>query len=116
LTKGKRRLHTTAAAVSSQLVSMPKTTTSAWRFEAEEVAREDALNDDLSGSWFLRRVVSAEKSEGGFGKSFIRESVDGDAIVKRERSIFAEKTKKERKNEENRVVPERSTNVHPISI
>jgi len=60
---------------------------------------EDVVNGDLSGSWFLRRLVSAEKSEGGFGKSFIRKSVDGDAIVTRESSIFAERVKKERREQ-----------------
>jgi len=94
---------------------MPKTTTSAWRFEAERVAQEDAVNDDLSGSWFRRRVVSAEKSEGGFGKSFIRESVDGDAIVKRESSIFAERMKKERR-EQSLFLKEAHQTFHPISI
>lgn len=76
---------------------MPKTTTSAWRFEEDEIALEEVVNADLSGSWLLRRLVNAEKSEGGFSKSFIRESVDGDAIVTRESSIFAESVEKERR-------------------
>ena len=40
-------------------------------------SRFDAASDDLSASWFLWKVVSAEKREGGgFGKKFRHQSAD----------------------------------------
>ena len=62
---------------------MPKTTTSPSRF--------NVASDDLSGSWFLRKVVSAERREGGgFGKKFRRESAEENPNVERESTIVRE--------------------------
>jgi len=45
---------------------------------ATSPSRLDAASDDLSGSWFLQKVVSAEKREGsgGFGKKIRHESAE----------------------------------------
>lgn len=84
-----------AAAVSSQLVSMPKTTTSPSRFEVGlwgSVATQEILREEyLWWSWNLRKEVKSE----GFGRKFKREiEIDGATIVDRKSSIVVEKKEK----------------------
>lgn len=73
---------TIAAAVSSQLVSMPKTTISPSRFGVRLWTEEKLRVECLWGRWIRRRDVKSEV----LGKKFTREIV-GIAIVERKSSI-----------------------------